>query len=297
MPQSFDSLDFDRVRTAFNRAASRYNAHALVQKTVQERLLERFDPLQIECHTLLDIGSGTGGALKGLRRHFKRAHIVQTDFAEQMLRQQQDRRLFSREKSRICADSHALPIKAGVVDVVFSNLMLQWCSDPLRVFEEVKQALRPGGLFLFSTFGRETLKELKQSWQAVDGTNHVNHFYDMHEVGETLSSIGFSDMVLDMEKLTVYYSDVTRLMHDLRAIGATNKARSRRKSLAGKKRMERMIAAYETLRVAEGLPTTYEVVYGNAWNLQPEGVIESSTGEVRIPLHKISRAGREGADK
>ena len=55
------------------------------------------------------------------------------------------------------------------------------------------------------------------------------------------------------------------LMHELRAIGATNADPQRSRSLTGKAHLRRVVDAYEPLRSNGLLPATYEVVYAQAW--------------------------------
>ena len=83
------------------------------------------------------------------------------------------------QKLKVCADSYQLPLKSNSVDFVVSNLMMQWCSDLKTLFYECHRVLKPQGLILFTTFGPETLKELKRSWSVVDSSPHVNEFIDI----------------------------------------------------------------------------------------------------------------------
>ncbi|MFP4695318.1 methyltransferase domain-containing protein, partial [Thiohalospira sp.] len=163
------------------------------------------------------------------------------------------------------ADLEALPFPAASFDLVFSNLTLQWC-DPAAAFAEVRRVLRPGGLFLFTTFGPDTLHELRSAWAAVDGEAHVNTFVDMHDLGDELVHAGLADPVMDMEYFTLTYPDCRALMRDLKAIGAQTVTGGRRSGLTGRRALAALEAAYEAFRTAEGvLPTTWEVVHGHAW--------------------------------
>jgi malonyl-CoA O-methyltransferase len=154
--------------------------------------------------------------------------------------------------------------------------------------------LRPGGLFLFSSFGPDTLQELRAAWAEVDGAGHVSPFLDMHDVGDRLLAARFADPVMDAERLTLTYDRVDDLMRDLKAIGANNASNARPRAVTGKGRLAAMRAAYEGFRRDGRLPASYEVVYGHAWTPEtsPEISMESragAAGEVRVPLDRIRR--------
>ena len=130
--------------------------------------------------------------------------------------------------------------------------------------------LKPGGLYVFTTFGPDTLKELRYSWSKVDEANHVNMFVDMHDIGDALLQDGFAEPVMEAEVLTVTYDCVDGLMHDLKAIGAnvtasTSQAEHAAKGLGGKSMLQTVRQSYEKYRQGNLLPATYEVIYGHAW--------------------------------
>jgi malonyl-CoA O-methyltransferase len=148
--------------------------------------------------------------------------------------------------------------------------------------------LRPGGLFAFSTFGPDTLKELRASWAAVDADSHVNRFLDMHDVGDALTRAGFAEPVLDVERVVLNYADTTALMRDLKAIGAHNATSGRPRALTGRTRMQNMRAAYEQFRRDERVPASFEVIYACAWSEDAHRGL-ASTGETLIPVDAIRR--------
>ena len=165
----------------------------------------------------------------------------------------------------ITGDAESLPLADASVDLLFSNLAVQWCLDLDQTFREFKRVLKPGGLLMFTTFGPDTLKELRSCWSQVDGYTHVNNFIDMHDIGDALIRSSFAEPVMDMELLTMTYSDVPGLMRDLKSVGAHNVTRGRSRKLTGKGRLQQVIDAYEQFRSDGVLPASYEVVYGHAW--------------------------------
>jgi malonyl-CoA O-methyltransferase len=187
---------------------------------------------------------------------------------------------------------HALPFAPRRFDLVFSSLAVQWSSQEPRLFREVLRILEPGGLFLFSSFGPDTLVELRTAWAAVDPRPRVNQFADMHDIGDALVAAGFQDPVMDMESIVLEYRAVIDLMRDLKAIGATNAARQRAAGLMNRSRLQRVVEAYEPFRRGDRYPASYEVVYGAAFGA-PEGrPVRTPDGEVATFSVESLRSGR-----
>jgi malonyl-CoA O-methyltransferase len=262
------------VRRAFERAARTYDGAAVLQREVCARLLEHLDPIRLAPLRVVDLGCGTGHAFEALARRFPTARLLGIDIAPAMLRQARarapwwQRLLGARAPALLCADAESLPLAAGCADLVFSNLALQWC-DPASVFREAARTLTSGGLFLFSTFGPDTLNELRTAFAETGSDAHVNRFADMHDLGDALVHAGFADPVMEMERVTMEYADAMAVMRDLKAIGAVNSLPSRARGLPGRARWRRMTEAYERFRRDGHLPATWEVVYGHAWKVPP----------------------------
>lgn len=253
------------VRRAFDAAAADYEAHAVMQNEVCDRLVERLDLTTVEPEVILDLGAGTGRGAAALRRRCRGATVMPMDLSERMLAIARHRAGWFRRMRPVCADISNLPVASDSVDLVFSSLGLQWVADQPRAFREVRRVLKPQGLFLFTTFGPDTLTELRQSWAAADDQPHVNTFPDMHDIGDELVRSGLAEPVMDVEHFTLTYERLRDLMADLKRIGAHNVTSGRRRSLTGPGRMRRVAEAYEAFREEGRLPATYEVVYGTAW--------------------------------
>jgi malonyl-CoA O-methyltransferase len=275
------------VRRAFDRAAATYDRHAVLQREVGARLAQHLDPVRLEPARMVDLGCGTGEAFAELGRRFPGASLVGIDLAHAMLARARDRapawkRLLRANTPRLlCADAERLPLAPGSAQVVFSNLALQWCR-PEAVFAEVSRILEVGGLFIFSTFGPDTLKELRAAFAGVDGYEHVNPFVDMHDLGDALVHAGLAEPVMEMEVLTLEYASVEAVARDLKAIGAANVLPGRARGLSGRGRWQRMVERYERERRGEVLPATYEVIYGHAWKVAPR---RAADGRAVIDFH------------
>ena len=262
-------VDKRLARRAFERAAAGYDAAAFLQHEVGERLAERLDLLRdFRPRRILDAGCGTGALTERLACRYRGARVVALDIAPAMLARARRRGPWLRRPACVCGDIEALPLASGRFDLVVSSLALQWCPDLERALAELARVLAPGGLLLLSTFGPDTLRELRAAWAEADGARHthVNAFADLHEVGDALLRLGLADPVTDAEWITVRYGTVRALMRDLKAIGAHNVTEGRPRGLTGRGRLAAVERAYERLRDADGkLPATFEVVYGHAW--------------------------------
>ena len=258
--------DKNKVAQSFGAAAMHYEKVAVLQKLVAERLLERLGVVKIRPDRVLDLGAGTGRLANGMKKKYRGAKLLQLDLALDMLRYSKNRTtgLFNKQ-AFLCADAEQIPVADNSIDLVCSNLMLQWCNDIDAVFAHVNRALKPEGLFMFSTFGPDTLIELRNSWAVADDGVHVNNFIDMHDIGDALVRAGFEQPVMEVETFTLTYDDVRALMVDLKQLGAHNVSQGRRRSMTGKNKLKTMQSAYEALRVEGKLPATFEVVYGHAW--------------------------------
>jgi malonyl-CoA O-methyltransferase len=284
----FFELDKAGVRAAFDRASQTYEAAAVLQSRVADDLLSRLEPFDFHPQVILDLGAGTGRAAAALKRRYRRARVIALDLAPRMLAQAAHHQHLFRRFERICADACRLPLQSASADIIFSNLMLQWC-DPLEVFAEVRRVLKPQGFFAFTTFGPDTLKELRTAWAEADTHNHVNRFLDPHDVGDALMRAGLQEPVLDIDRTQLTYTDGMTLMRDLKCIGARNATAGRPRSLLGRTRLQRVLTAYEAYRKNGTLPATYEVIYGAAWGSAGKPVTSAHAGEVRIPPSNIRR--------
>jgi len=299
-----DSLfDGRQVRRAFSRSAASYDAAAALQHAVEARLLESLDYLDERAppHRVLDLGCGTGRASALIQLRWPRAQVLSLDVALPMLHQA---RLASRlwphspagwlsnpfvqRPRQVCADARALPLTDGSIDVLFSNLCLQWVDDLDAVFAGFRRVLRPGGLLLVSTFGPQTLWELRDAFSHADAAPHVSPFADIAVLGDALMRAGFRQPVLDRDLDTTRYPDLAALMRGLRAIGATNALASRRHTLTGRTRFEAAARAYDTLRGSDGLlPASWETISAMAW--APDAGVPIREGGVELASIPVSR--------
>jgi len=285
------AVDPRAVRRHFARAAATYDAAAVLQREIGTRMLERLDVIRLAPAAILDAGCGTGDALPELAVRYPQARRVALDVALPMLDVARSRTAARRSvmkrllaplggatghvPSFVCGDVAALPFASGAFGLVWSNVTLQWVADLPRAIGELHRVLDVGGLVTFTTFGPDTLRELRAAFAGVDARPHVARFVDMHDVGDLLVHAGFADPVMQMEQLTLTYADAAAMLRDLKAIGATNATQGRTRGLFGRKRFARAVAALDAMRAGRGdgrIPATFEVIYGHAWKAAPRRI-------------------------
>jgi len=284
-------FDTKHVQRAFARAAQTYDMHAVLQHEVEQRLLERLDYVATPPARVLDLGCGPGHAAAAMRQRWKSAQVVALDLAAPMLRLIKPTWL--RPIQRVNADARALPLADASIDLLFSNLCVQWIDDLPALFDECRRVLRPGGYFAFSTFGPDTLHELRDAWANVDRAPHVSTFADIARVGDALVHAGFRDPVLDAEYFTLTYADAFGLMRELKAIGATNADARRARGLTSLTHLRAVAQAYEAHRAEGVLPATYEVIYAHAFAPDPGQPRRSGGAEIAsFPVERLRGSRR-----
>ncbi|QWT19779.1 malonyl-ACP O-methyltransferase BioC [Bacillus sp. NP157] len=263
---------FDRrqVRRNFGRAAGTYEKHDALQREVQATLVDRLDAFPQAPELILDVGAGTGRGSAALKKKYPKAQVVAVDLALPMLRQAKQHAGWLKPFGRVQADAYTLPVPDNSVDILFSNLCFQWCEDLPRLFAECARVLKPGGLLTFSSFGPDTLVELRTAWATADEHAHVARFLDMHDIGDAMLAQGLKDPVLFAERYTLTYPTPRALLDELRGLGANNADAGRLRGLTGKQHYKRMLDAYEAMRTEGTIPSTWEVVTAHAWG-PPEG--------------------------
>jgi malonyl-CoA O-methyltransferase len=275
-------LDPRLVGRAFDHASDTYDRAAIVQGEIRGRLLERLDLVRLQPAAILDLGAGTGHASRALKRRYPSAQVIAIDLSERMLQESRRQQGWWQRFHPLVADAHKLPIRSASVDLVLSNLMLEWCQDPDAVFAEIRRALRPQGLLMFTTLGPDTLKELRDAWRRADRYTHVHRFIDMHDIGDALVRAGLAEPVMDTERLTITYPSLPALVEELRASGSTNIAHGRARGLTGKRRARE----FRTIGTNGALAISVEAVFGHAWagTLREQ---QRQGGEVRVPVTAI----------
>ena len=243
------------VAKQFNRAAKGYTQVAQLQRQVTSHLATLL-PHDLSPRWILDLGAGTSSARQMLNEAYPEASYLAVDLALQMLKQGQQI-----AGSRLCADAHRLAIEENSIDLCFSSLMLQWCDADL-VLSELQRVMRAQGYVLFSTFGPETLSELRAMWRLIDNYAHVNDFRTASSLREIMTST-WSTQHWQTVRVTRWYPGLDALLYELKALGANHVLAGRAPGLLSRIRWQRLKRYYqEHYQTARGIPATFEIFYG-----------------------------------
>lgn len=247
------------VQASFNRAATRYDAAAVVQKEVCAELMAGLNRYAIaKPAQILDAGCGTGFGSSLLQLHWPESEITLLDFAPAMLQHAQH----SGQKPCV-ADMEALPFANTSFNLWWSSLAIQWCNNQ-QVFYEAHRVLRPGGLLAVSTVGADTFKELRQAFTAVDNYQHTLSFTSQDKLYNDLQQQSFKNIEIQRKTFTQYYSNLKNLLNAVKAVGANQVTSGGRSSLMGRTSWKNLETAFEELRTPQGLPLSYDVLMAYA---------------------------------
>lgn len=275
-------LNEKHVRRRFDRAAATFSGADFVHRTSADGLFDRMLPMRLTPSLIVDAGSAHGAGSKALARRFRSARVISLDFSYPMLAKSSASRGWLSRIRAVQADASRMPFANGSADLVFANLLLPWLANPPAFLNEVGRVLRKDGLFAFSTLGPSSFAALREAFGALDSLPHVNPFADMHNVGDALLKNGLRDPVLDVDYLTVSYSEPDALFRDLTNAGARNSLRLRQEGLTGKGRLRQF---RQNLIAGESLEINLELVYGHAWGGGPP----PKPGEYRVAASGIGR--------
>lgn len=276
------------IAQSFNKAYRSYEQVAELQKEVGLILLERVRQFcQTKPTHIIDIGCGPGLLAPKLQKRFPDSIIILTDIAEQMLHYSSGQ---NPECKHICLDAEYLPLADNSCELIFSNMTIQWCQTPEKVFSEFHRILKPGGQLFFSTVGPATLHELKHAWRTIDHFTHVNDFIDMYTLGDMMLASGFSEPVVDIENFTLTYASVLDLLKDLKLLGSTKLSGRTSKGLWSRNQLKQLQIAYQKFQEGNSYPASYEIIFGFA--RKSTKPLSQTPSEYVFPIEKLSIKNR-----
>lgn len=257
MADNFKS-DKHQIRQAFGDASHHYDNFAHLQRKVAKILMQKSGLTEVQGR-VLDVGCGTGFLTRLAQTLSGDAWIGAVDIALPMLQVAKQR--LPAGINYLCADAEGLPLKAASIDSVFSNLALQWCRNIPQVLVEFRRILKLDGRILFSTFGPQTLIELKQAWATVDNYRHVNDFYSVEQLQMFLKQGGWKNCRIDHQLYYLEYPSARALMEELKGLGAYHVATGRSRHLTGKSKFQRLLNSYPKGIDTNSVVASFEVIW------------------------------------
>lgn len=262
----------DRPPTIAPAAAARWEraappASPWLHEEVGQRMQERLEWIKRSPEAWADWEPVRGGlaahALVAQRYPQARVHVVEAQPARAAIAQQRLARPWWR---RLGGKDVAFgPVPAGSVQMVWANMQLHMAAQPQALMRQWHEALATDGFLMFSCFGPDTLRELRELYAEAGWPPPSHDFTDMHDWGDMLVHGGFAEPVMDMERITLSFDTPQRLLQELRELGA-NLHPQRFPALRGRGWRERLHALLDQrLRAADGnLALTFEIIYGHA---------------------------------
>ncbi len=268
MTDSMNVFDRRLVRRHRDRAAETLDGHDFLFREVAERLADRLDDVTRQFPRALDLGCHGGEIAANLRGRGGIETLIQCDPSVAMAR-----RAAGNGSLTLAADEELLPFAPASFDLVISNLSLHWVNDLPGCLLQVRDSLKPDGLFLAAMLGGDTLQELREVLMEAELSEsggvspRISPFADLRDAGGLLQRAGFALPVVDGDRLTASYPDILKLMRDLRLMGEGNAGQAR----AGRGLRRATIArADELYRQRFGdmdgrLPASFQIIYLTAW--------------------------------
>ena len=272
MTESMNVFNRAAVRHHRDRAATNLSAHDFLFAESAERLADRLDDVTRSFPLALDLGCHGGELARALGGRGGIETLIQSDLSPALAALAHDKGGLA-----LASDEEVLPFAEMSLDLILSNLSLHWVNDLPGMLVQVRQALKPDGLFLAAALGGNTLHELRTSlFEAeteVEGgvSPRFSPLIDMRDLGNLITRAGFALPVVDSETVTVSYSHPLKLLLDLRGMGETNANRDRRRTFTRRTTLIRACEIYlETHADAAGrIPATFEIITMTAWAPDP----------------------------
>lgn len=275
-----DKIDMTGPNAIFDRALMRqrrariapgFDAHDFLFREIAERLAERAGDVRQDFALALDAGCRTGLFTQVANEIIpgKIKQFVQSEYAPELAR-------IARQRSAaatVVSDDEALPFAPGSFDLIASCGVLHSLNDVPGALLQLRQALKPDGLFLGALFGGETLYELRQVLLAAEAeieggaSPRVAPFAELADAAGLLQRAGFALPVADSEPIHVTYENAFKLMHELRGMGEANMRLDRRRAPTRRATLMRAAEIY-TERFAEPdgrIPATFQIFFLTGW--------------------------------
>jgi len=236
---------------------------------IADRLIDRLDLVSREFPIVLDLGARDGALMRTVAMRPGTVQVVAAEPSATFLT--------AAPAPRVAADPEFLPFRQASFDLIASVMALHWTADLPGALVQLRQALKPDGLFLAAMLGGQTLVELRtalfEAELAEEGgvSPRVSPSIELGDAAALLQRAGFAMPVADSETITVTYADPLGLMRDLRGMGETNALAARRRSPMRRATLARAVALYaERFPNTDGrIPATFEVLFLAGWAPHP----------------------------
>jgi SAM-dependent methyltransferase len=280
---------FDRAlhRLRLDRAAAGYGAADFLKTRAAGDAVERLETIMRSFPLAVDLGARNGAFAAALAKSDAKSRVgalIESDLSGRMLQ--------GRDGMRIRADEERLPFADESLDLVVSTLALHWTNDLVGALIQIRNALKPDGLFLGSVLGGQTLIELRQvlvqaESELSDGAGlRVSPFADVLDAAALLQRAGFALPVADVDRVTVRYASVLELLRDVRAMGESNVLFDRARKPLSRAVLARAAALYHERHAGPDgrVHATFDLVSLTGWAPHPDQQQPLRPGSAKMRL-------------
>jgi SAM-dependent methyltransferase len=293
-------FDRDLHRRRLDRAAPGYGAADFLKARAAADAVERLDAIMRTFPLAVDLGARSGVfacALAASEANAKVGALIETDLSGRMLQ--------GRLGLKVQADEERLPFRDESLDLVVSLLSLHWTNDLVGALIQIRQALKPDGLFLGAILGGATLTELRQCLTQAeaeirDGAGlRVSPFADVLDAAGLLQRAGFALPVADTDRVTVRYANALELIRDVRAMGESNVLLDRARRPLSRAVLGRAAEIYQQRFAGPDgrVSATFDIVTMTGWAPHPDQQkpLRPGSAQMRLAdaLHVTERSAGE----
>lgn len=233
------------IARGFGNARATYEGASRLQRLMGNTMLEMLQSQAGQSGysgRVLDLGCGTGWYTRKLAENRPAFFVMGMDLSPDMVAHAGENA--SPDIAWVAADAEAIPLPNQSCDLIFSNLMIQWCANPAQVLRECRRVLKPGGRLAVSTLLEGTLRELDQAWQLADpGQTHINRF-ELEAVFRETVSRELPGAEIETRNLRLPYTSPLALAAELKQLGAGYKSAGRRRTMTAPNRLRAMCQHY-----------------------------------------------------
>jgi len=295
---------FDRTlhRKRLDRAANRFIDADFLQRRAALDLVERLEVIVRDFPLAVDLSARSGAFREALGESPAARQVgllIETDLSQAMLAR--------RAGPKVVLDEEQLPFTAASLDLVVSTLGLHWANDVVGALIQVRQALKPDGLFLGALLGGATLTELRQALTEAESEilggagSRVSPFADSRDAAGLLQRAGFALPVADVDRVSVSYEHPLKLLADLRQMGETNVLAERHPRPLTRRLLARAFEIYaQRFTGPDGrISATFEIVTLTGWSphssqpqpLKPGSATMRLAEALGVVEHRLPRDG------
>ena len=179
-------------------------------------------------------------------------------------------RLFAKRAGGETLVEDAWEAPEAAYDLVLAVGTLDTVDDLPLAFRLIRHAMQEGALFLGALSGGDTLPQLRNAMRAADAATgaaapHVHPRIEAAALAPLLAVAGFVDPVVDVDRPSVSYLSLQRLIQDLRAMGATN-VLTNRPRFVGRAAFSAALSAFSAAGDGTRTIEKFELLHFAAWN-------------------------------